>query len=163
MRYGSAAAQRTAMRALFEGAPATLDLLARAGGRTEAFLVRVAREEGWKEPAFDVDPEALEKRLVTLSDRLVGDLEAASAEGRAAGSYDKHRIDALAAMLKMVEKLGEMTRLPERAAERQNRSDADLAAALSLIDARIVELACALAASMGGGEADGGGGAADSF
>jgi len=139
------------MRSLFEGAPASFELLARVSGRTEAYIARLARKEGWREPAsaLESDPEALEGRLMALSDRLVSDLEAASTEGRAAGAYDKGRIDALSAMLKMVEKLGEMARVPERAAEKQKKNDAQLAAALSLIDARIVELACELAASMG--------------
>ena len=139
----------------------SFEVLAQISGRTEAYLARLARKEGWREPAsaFEADPEAFEGRLVALSDRLVGDLEAASAEGRAAGAYDKGRIDALSAMLKMVEKLGEMARVPERAAEKQKKSDAELAAALSLIDARIVELASELAACMGRGEPEGEGGA----
>ncbi|MFC6487537.1 hypothetical protein [Nitratireductor sp. GCM10026969] len=161
---GSAAGVLTPVRALYEGAPASLDLLARISGRTEAYLERRAREEGWRAPEeFSLsDPEALERRLMALSDRLVGDLEAASAEGRAAGGYDKARIDALSAMLRMVEKLGEMTRVPERAAEKKKKNDAELAAALALIDARIVELACELAASLGGGEPQGEAGAPDS-
>lgn len=156
MRYISAAAALRAVRALYEGAPADLALLARACGRSRAYLERVAKTEGWLRPALDGDSEALERRLLALSDRLVADLEAASAEGRAAGSYDKGRIDALSAMLRMVEKVGEMARVPERAAEKQKKSDEELAAAYALIDARIVELACELAAAMGGGTADAG-------
>jgi len=161
MRYGSAATARRAQRALFEGAPVSLGLLAQACRLSETHLATLARREGWRkaDEAPQEDTEALERRLVVLSDQLVSDLEAAGAEGRAAGAYDKHRIDALSTMLRMVEKLGEMTRLPERAAEKQKKSDAELAAALSLIDARIVELACELAATMGGEDAERGSGA----
>ncbi|WP_028033337.1 hypothetical protein [Chelativorans sp. J32] len=163
MRRGSAATVLQAARALFEGAPPSLELLARATGRQEAYLARIAGKEGWREApaASQEDPETLERRLVALSDQLVGDLEAAGAEGRASGTYDKARIDALSTMLRMVEKLGEMTRLPERAAEKQKRSDAELAAALALVDARILELACELAGTMGGGQAERGDSASD--
>ncbi len=149
-----------------EGGRLTFALLADLTGRSENHWRGVARAEGWRiaeaggsdekapEPPAETDPEALETRLVALSDELVSELEAAVGEGRASGSYDKGRIDALSAMLRMVEKIGEMTRVPERAAERQKKSDEELAAALALIDARIVELACELAATMGCGEAD---------
>ncbi len=140
--------------------------LAELTGRSAKHWLNVARVEGWRmanaerpdekapEPPAETDPEALETRLLALSDELVSELEVAVGEGRASGSYDKGRIDALSAMLRMVEKIGEMTRVPERAAERQKKSDEELAATLALIDARIVELACELAATMGCGEPD---------
>ncbi|WP_173931129.1 hypothetical protein [Chelativorans sp. Marseille-P2723] len=150
MSLSSAAAKLQAARALLEGAPVSIDLLAQLMGRSEKYLKERALREGWRDAGSSAaEPEALEKRLVVLSDQLVGDLEAAGAEGRSTGSYDKSRIDALSVMLRMVEKLSEMIRVPERAAEKQKRSDAELAAALALIDARIVEIACELAASLG--------------
>jgi hypothetical protein len=149
-----------AVRELLEGAPATLDLLSRACGRSRRSLTRAAEKAGWSGDLDGVmDPEALDQRLAALSSRLVRAIEAAVAEAQATGIYDKGRIDGLSAMLRIAEKLGEMNRLPERAAEKQKRSDADLAAALALIDARIVELACELAASLGGGQSDGEGSA----
>ena len=158
MAHVPAAVVRRAARAVFEGAPVTFALLARLTGRTAGHFRQVAREEGWRAPS-DTDAQGLERRLLALSDRLVQDLEAASAEASATGCYDKQKIDALSATLRMVEKLGEMARVPERAADNQKKSDEELAEALALIDARIVELACELAASMGGGEADAGPGA----
>lgn len=153
----SAAGVLKAARALYEGAPASLEMLARVSGRTQGYLDRVAQKECWRvsDERSVLDHDTLETRLVALSDRLVSDLETASEEGRIAGSYDKGRIDALSSMLRMVEKLGDMTRLPERAAEKKKKSDAELAAALALIDARIVELACELAGALGSGEPDG--------
>lgn len=161
-RHVPAAVVNEATRELFEGAPATLERLGRATGRSTDFLARKAKREGWRAPedSASLDPEELETRLMALSDTLVGDLEAASSEGRATGAYDKGKVDALSAMLRMVEKLGEMTRVPERSAEKQKRNDAELAAAFALIDARIVELACELAASLGGRDPEPGGGGA---
>jgi len=154
MRGRSAAAATRAMRALLEGEPASFALVAEAAGRTEKYLRRLAKKEGWRVVDAETSPEMMERRRVALSDCLMEELEAEFAHGRAAGKYDKNRIDALSSMLRMIEKLGEMVPVPGRAAQEQNKSDAELAAALTLIDARIVELACELAAAMGGEGAD---------
>lgn len=138
-----------ALRALFEGAPVNFDLLARASGRSIRGVRAQAKREGWDATAAGGDPEVLERRLAVLSNRLVGELEEISAEGsRADGRYDKARIDALSAMLRMVEKIGETARVSERAAEKQNRTDEEMAAALRHINDRIIELARELAAQM---------------
>ncbi|MCT7373435.1 hypothetical protein [Chelativorans salis] len=167
LRYVPSMRVRRRARKVMESGRVTPDDLADLTGRSVKHWLDVARVEGWRmanaerppdekapESPAETDPEALEKRLVALSDELVSELEAAVGEGRASGTYDKGRIDALSAMLRMVEKIGEMTRVPERAAERQKKSDEELAAALALVDARIVELACELAATMGGGEVE---------
>lgn len=137
----SASIALAALRALYEGAPATFDMLALAAGRSEARLRATADREGWRTPepaAHAADPEA---RLSLLSDRVIGELEKVSREGEETGAYDKVRLDALAAMLRMVEKIGEMGRGPQSAREEQMRSDEEMAAALARIDARILELA----------------------
>ncbi|MDN2567982.1 hypothetical protein N1F89_17295, partial [Aquibium sp. A9E412] len=124
-------------------------------GRSETALAQRARREGWAATAPGPgDAAPLERRLAVLSERLVGELEETSAAGAAAGDYDKARIDALTAMLRMVEKIGDITRVPERAKENQTATDADMAAALERVDARILHLARALARRLG---ADGAG------
>lgn len=154
MRGRSSAVATRAMRALLEGEPASFALVAEAAGRTEKYLRQLAKKEGWRVVNAEASAEMMERRRVALSDSLMGELEAEFTQGRATGKYDKSRIDALSSMLRMIEKLGEMVRVPERAAQEQNRSDAELAAALALIDARIMELACELAATMGGTDAE---------
>ncbi|MCR4265343.1 hypothetical protein [Nitratireductor sp. ZSWI3] len=142
-----------ALRALFEGAPATLELLAQATRRSPAALRKIAAAGAWRAPETAVSAAAMERRLLLLSDRLVGELERASAEGERTGIYDKARIDALSSMLRMIERIGETTRGPERASEEQTRSDEEMAAALERIDTRILglarDLARQLAAEMG--------------
>lgn len=129
------------LRALYEGAPATLDVLALAARRSEARLRAIAKKEAWRAPDLAASAADLEKRLTLLSDRLIGELEKASREGEQMGAYDKARLDALSAMLRMVEKIGETARGPQSAREEQTRSDEEMAAALERIDARIFELA----------------------
>lgn len=144
------------LRAMFEGTPLTVETIAKITARSEARLRKLAEREGWGEVRKAGSRKALERRLLVLSDRLVGELEAIGAEGTGqAGVFDKQRIDALAAMLKMVEKIGEITRGPERAKENQIETDADMAAALAHIDARVYELALDLAARMGAQPTDG--------
>jgi anti-sigma-K factor RskA len=66
------------------------------------------------------------------------------------GIVDKGRIDALLSMGRILERseaLGE-----ERAADKQKRSDDELAAMLERIDERIIELAQAYAERLGGSE-----------
>lgn len=109
-----------ALRMLFEGAPVTFDLLAMARRCSEKNLRALAEKKSWRVPQEVGSPTDLERRLTVLSDRLVGELEAASAEGQRAGAYDKARIDALSAMLRMVEKIGETTRGPRLNRERQS-------------------------------------------
>jgi hypothetical protein len=134
-----------AVRAMIEGAPVTFELMAEATGRSAKALRARARREGWGEPDR-VDPATLDERLLILSDRLVRGLEAISADGEREGKvYDKAGIDALSAMLRMVEKIGEITRGTERAKENQTASDADMASLFKRIDDRIMELAGQLA------------------
>lgn len=62
----------------------------------------------------------------------------------------KAQADTLAVSMRLAEKFGALA--SERAAEKQKRSDGQLAGILSRVDRRIVELARGLAARMGGGE-----------
>ena len=170
LRYVPSARVHRSAREAMESGRMTLEILADLTGRSVKHWREVARVERWRIPDAEgdggtdaaqpsgTDPQALEERLVALSDELVSELETAVGMGRASGTYDKGTIDTLSAMLRMVEKLSEMAHVPERAAERQNRSDAELAAALALINARIVELACELAASLTGAGPEGGDG-----
>lgn len=144
-----------ALRALYEGAAPQIGLLARAARRSEAGLRRLAERQGWHPAGQGGEGSDLQRRLLVLSDRLVGELERASEEGARHGAYDKGRIDALSAMLRMVEKISEKARGSERAREDQTASDEEMAAALERIDARIRALARELAGSLGAGGGEG--------
>lgn len=137
-----------ALRVLVEDAGADPGHLAAATGLKEATIVRRAAREGWKS-ARPREGSAMPLRRAI--DAAVKELEAVSlTSGVGAPSLDRSRIETVLAMLKTVEKLGEMTGFDPRAQEAQTRSDADIAAALRRIDRRIVELALAAAERMGG-------------
>jgi hypothetical protein len=147
---GVAAADRwAAARALFEEFGAGTALLAALGGLEEPTIARRAQREGWRQADRpDEDPAAALRRAIAAA---VHELEAVSASsGQGMPNLDRGRIETVLAMLKTVEKLGEMTGVDPRPEETQTRSDADIAAALRRIDERIVELALAAAGRMGG-------------
>ena len=137
-----------ALRALYEGAPATAERLAAAGGCSQKFLEAKAAAEGWK--AADADDAAgREERLQKMLDRMIGELEAiGEADGEGAVGFDKARIEAVSALTRTLEKIGEITRSTGDAKENRASSHADMAEALRVIDRRIVELA----AGLGGAE-----------
>ncbi len=137
-----------ALRALVEESGAGYGLLASAVGLKETSIATRARREGWK-PARSGEGAAAPLRRAI--DAAVAELEAVSAtSGSDTPSLDRSRIETVLAMLKTVEKLGEMTGVDPRPQDPQTRSDADIAAALRRIDERIVELALEAAGRMGG-------------
>ncbi len=142
-------ARQHALRALAEGVPATLDLLADVSGRSLSTLRDQARKEGWvlrAEPRGDVAG-----RVRTLALALLERVEAL-AVGEEGGQISRAEIDGLIAMIRGLEKIDEIMRPQEAARESQTRQDEDLAAMLERLDARIVELARELAAQMAAAE-----------
>jgi len=140
-------ARHRALRALAEGVPATLDLLADASGRSLGALQTQAKKEEWALPGRTGNDVAERVRVLALA--LLEKVEAlvASDEG---GQISRAEIDGLIAMIRGLEKIGEIMRPQE--AVKENRQDEDLAASLECIDARIVELAHELAAQMVAGK-----------
>ena len=153
MASGKAAEVQAAARALFEGAPADLELISQLSGKTVAHFARIAKRDGWRSREIGPDSlAALENRLAALATGMVDEMERLGFSALS-GQYDKQRIDALSALLKIVERLDEFVRgswHSGHSAEKEKKDDAELATALALVDARIVELACELAAAMGG-------------
>jgi len=156
MASGKAAEVVAAARALFEGAPADLELISQLSGKTVAHFARIAKRDGWRSREIGPDSLAmLENRLAALATGMVDEMEKLGFSALS-GHYDKQRIDALNALLKIIERLDEFVRGSWHAgrsghsAEKEKKDDAELATALALVDARIVELACELAAAMGG-------------
>jgi hypothetical protein len=128
-----------AVRALFEGAPATPERLALACGRSLRVVKGRIEAEQWRAAHRSRKRERADKVEAAI-DVLIAAVEpTGGADGLA--HLDKQRIDAVLAMARTLEKLGGMTGADEPAEENQARSDADMAAILRRIDDRIVELA----------------------
>ncbi|MGB3899881.1 MAG: hypothetical protein WA973_15175 [Mesorhizobium sp.] len=133
--------QWAALRALHEGAAPSLDLLAQASGRSPAAMRKRAASEGWRDAEAAMRLSNQEKRLRVLLDQQIGKAEAAGTDEAGSASADKARMDAIAAVMRTLEKIGEITRSDSGAKENQTRRDEDMAAILRRIDERIVELA----------------------
>jgi hypothetical protein len=138
-------AKRRALRALAEGARATLDLLADVSGRSVRILRIDAEREGWQ---LDGSPLGdIEERLRALGAMLLEQMEAAvrrsTEEG---GKIDKTEVDAMTALVRGIEKVGEILR--PLAVANEKKKDEDLARLLDRIDERIIELAKQLAIKM---------------
>ena len=158
---GSAPVAWPAMRALSEGAPVTPALLADISGREPSTIEARAKREGWVAPPKADTPEQRQGKIALMLDEMVADLEAVKKNKRT-GAYDKARIDALSARMRMLEKLSEINESRQARQEEEEKTDADIAAILGRIDERIVELARAFARELvGDGVRVGEGAAAD--
>lgn len=140
-------AKQRALRALAEGATATLDLLADASGRSLRMLRYQAEEEGW---ALDRAPqEDVAGRVRSIAAVLLDRVEVL---GRTAveegGRIDRTEIDGIIAIIRGLDKIDEIMRPNEAAKENQIKENEDLAAVLERINERIVELAKDFAAEM---------------
>lgn len=137
-------AKRRAVRALAEGATATIDLIADATGRSARLLRIEAEREGWQ---IGENPLArFEARLNSLAGVALGKMEAVVRSAEDGDNIDKAAIDALGALMRAIEKLGEIMR--PLAAAKENKNDEDLAEILDRINKRIIELARQLARKM---------------
>ena len=152
------ALQWAAVRALYEGAAASLELLADATGRSAASMRNRAEKEGWRDGNGAARLSRQERRLHALLDQQIGKAEAAGAHEEGTASADKARMDAISAVMRTLEKIGEITRSDSGAKENQTRKDEDIADILKRIDERIVELAMGIARGLGGGPSQPGAG-----
>jgi hypothetical protein len=132
----------TAARAIFESTRATVAQLATLGKWKITSVNARARKEGWVRLSDPDRPRTQNERLAKMVDRLIGEVEALGLEGGDGGTMlDKARIDAISALTRTLEKIGEITRGGESAKENQIKRDADMAGILRRIDERIIELA----------------------
>jgi hypothetical protein len=145
-----AALQWAALRALHEGAAASLDLLANAAGRSAASLAKRAAKEGWRDAEEAMQLSHQERRLRVLLDQAITKAEAAGDVTDGSAAADKARMEAISAAMRTVEKMGEIARSDTSAKDNQTRRDADMANVLRRIDARIIELATGYARKLGG-------------
>ncbi len=137
-----------ALRALAEGATITLDLLADASGRSARMLRHQADREGWalERAAQENVAERVRSIAAVLLDKVEALGRAAMEEG---GKINRTEIDGIIAMIRGLDKIGEIMRPEEAAKENQIKHDEDLAAVLDRINDRIIELAREFAAAMG--------------
>jgi len=136
---------------LAEGAAPTPALLADASGcRLETIRVLAGRDE-WKWVGTEGGDVA--GRVRAVANDLLARVETL---GRTAlqegGKVDRTEIDSIVAIIRSLDKIGEIMRPDEAVKENQIRHDEELAAILERIDRRIVELARDLAAQMAAGE-----------
>jgi hypothetical protein len=151
MAFAVSPAKRAALRALAEGASPTPPLLADASGCLIETVKTLSEREAWTWTGADGGDVARRVRVVA------GDLLVRfEALGRKAlqegGKVDRSEIDSIVAVIRGLDKIGEIMRPDEAAKENQIGHDEDLAAILERIDRRIVELARDLAAQMAAGE-----------
>ena len=92
-------------------------------------------------------------RIGRLADSLIDQVESVGTGED--GGFDKTRIEAIAAMTRTVEKIGDITRGAAAVNDEDIKRDADIGTILQRIDDRIVELARLHAERLGGARADG--------
>jgi len=145
-------ARWAAARALAEGMPVSLPALASVAGLAAATVARRARGERWASAADGKGPDYA-GRIEGLAGRLIAEMEAIERDAEG-GGYDKGRIDAVVALTRALEKLGEFTQSGHHRREAAQTTDADIADALRRMDERIVELARQYAAELVADKAD---------
>ena len=109
-----------------------------------------AELEGWQRITPDASADR-RKRIDAQYDRLIAELErlTLSSEDGAGLRFNRARADAVMAMVKALEKIGETMRTDEDARDNQITDDAELAAVLQRIDDRIRSLARQYAGELG--------------
>lgn len=147
MAFAVLPAKRAALRALAEGASPTPPLLADASGCRLETIRELAERDEWKWVGTEGGDVA--GRVRAIANDLLARVETL---GRTAlqegGKVDRTEIDGIVAMIRSLDKIGEIMRPDEAAKENQIGHDEELAAILERIDRRIVELARDLAAQM---------------
>lgn len=159
MTTARTAAAWASMRALFEGAAPDFVQLAAISGRRPQTIRRRAAREGWRALDDQADGRSQSERIIRLANRLIGEIEAIEKDGKG-GVYDKARIETVAALMRALEKAGEIVGAEAGMQEQQKKTDADKADILRRIDERIVELARFFAGEIVAGRADPGPGGA---
>lgn len=132
-----------AARAIYQSAQPSLEHIAAISGWSLATIQARAGREGWLRSDA---PQRKDRnaRVAKVVDRLLGEIEALGiGTGEGAIGLDKARIEAISALMRTLEKIGELTRSEESVdvKESQTKRDADMAGFLKRIDERIVELA----------------------
>jgi len=147
MAASFADARHRAQRALVEGTDMSWACIAEACGRSPAGLMAQAKREGWAlRQATELDVAA---RVRQVAGQLLGRLEAlGNSAGEGGKGISKTEIDGIIAMVRGLDKIGEIMRPDEAAKENQIGSDEDVAAVLQLVNDRIIALARELAASL---------------
>ncbi|WP_127524432.1 hypothetical protein [Mesorhizobium sp. Z1-4] len=145
----------SAMRAVYEGALPNAELLAAISRKRPKTIECRAVREGWLKAEESTERLTLAERISRLANALVGEMETIEKEGKG-GVYDKARIETVAALMRALEKAGELIGAEPGKQEQQKKTDAEKADILRRIDERIVELARFFAEEIVAGRADAG-------
>jgi hypothetical protein len=147
MAFAVSPAKRAALRALAEGNAPTPALLADASGCRLETVNGLAERDEWKWAGTEGGDVA--GRVRAIANDLLARVEALGRKAlEKGGKVDRTEIDSIVAMIRGLDKIGEIMRPDEAAKENQIANDEELAAILERIDRRIVELARDLAAQM---------------
>lgn len=146
-----ASAAWAARRALVEGAVGTPERVAIACRIAQRTLEQRARREGWRIAGAGGGLSRAE-RIARIHDRLLDKLEQAQLQAQEDAAFDKASIAELSSTARTLARISEITRDEDGAKEKQLERDAEIAAILDRLDARIVALARHLAAQMAGGQ-----------
>jgi uncharacterized protein YjcR len=147
----------TAARAIYQNEQPSLEQIAALSGWSPQTIRARAAREGWLRSDA---PQRKDRnaRVAKVVDRLLGEIEALGiGTGEGAIGLDKARIEAISALMRTLEKIGELTRSEESVdvKESQTKRDADIAGFLKRIDERIVELATGYAKQLVRGKPQG--------
>jgi hypothetical protein len=151
MVFAVSPAKRAALRALAEGASPSPPLLADASGCRLETVKALAERDEWKWAGIDGGDVASRVRVIA-GDLLVRMETLGRNALRTGGKVDRTEIDSIVAVIRGLDKIGEIMRPDAAAKENQIGHDEELAAILQRIDRRIVELARGLAVQMVAGE-----------
>jgi hypothetical protein len=151
MVFAVSPAKRAALRALAEGAAPDPALLADASGCRLETVNGLAERDEWKWAAPGGGDVA--SRVRAIANDLLTRVEALGRKAlEKGGKVDRTEIDSIVAMIRGLDKIGEIMRPDAAAKENQIGHDEELAAILERIDRRIVELARDLAGQVVAGE-----------
>ena len=128
-----------------------MPLLADASGCTLASVQALSERDGWNWAGTVAGDVAA--RLRAIAADLLTRMEALGRKALDEGAkIDRTEVDGIVAIIRGLDKIGEIMRPDEAAKENQIKQVEDLAAILDRIDRRILELARDLAAQMVAGE-----------
>lgn len=126
----------SAMRAVFEGAQGTPELLSAMSGRAPATIVKRIETEGWRPNAT---PRQM--RVLRYVDRLTARMEAIQIGGTGDSAADKAELGLVHAQTRAGERIAALAREADEARSAEKPSDEDIAEVLQRINDRIIELA----------------------
>ncbi|WP_157015080.1 hypothetical protein [Mesorhizobium xinjiangense] len=129
-----------AARPLYESGAASPQMLAALTGYAQSTIERRISAEGWTNGRAAEEGDALKARLHRQLVHWIGQIEQLAKDGEeGSAAPDKAKIETIGALVRTLEKIGDLTRLHKP--QEKNNNNAETASVLERIHQRIVELA----------------------